>query len=96
MIVILNVKIIAKQKNIFIECVVLKTITWFVKVKNIKKNIKQFKLYQKSFGNKLRGLRTTNPKAYWSLLNRDNNSSKTVQKVALNVFYEHFKDLNNV
>ena len=67
------------------------------KSKEYKKTLnKQFKLYQKSFVHKLRGLRTTNPKAYLSLLNRDNNSSKIVQKISLNVFNEHFQDLNNV
>jgi hypothetical protein len=40
-----------------------------------------------SFVNKLRGLRTSDPKAYWSLLNKGCDKSKTVtQKVALNVF----------
>ena len=69
-----------------------------VKSKEYKKTLnKQFKEYQKSFIDKLRGLRTTDPKAYWSLLNRDSSNSKTVvQKVALNVFHDHFKDLNNV
>jgi hypothetical protein len=51
---------------------------------------KQFDEFQKSFVNKLRGLRTSDPKAYWSLLHKGCDKSKTVtQKVALNVFFNH-------
>jgi hypothetical protein len=45
----------------------------------------------------LRGLRTSDPKAYWSLLNKGCDKSKTVtQKVALNVFFNHFKEMSNM
>jgi hypothetical protein len=57
---------------------------------------KQFNEFQKSFVNKLRGLRTSDPKAYWSLLNKGCDKSKIVtQKVAMNVFFNHFKELSN-
>ena len=63
--------------------------------KNVLK--KQFNEYQKSFVSKLRGLRTSDPKSYWSLLNRGCDKGKiTQQKVAMNVFFDHFKNLNNV
>jgi hypothetical protein len=63
--------------------------------KEYKKTIqKQFNEFQKSFVNKLRGLRTSDPKAYWSLLNKGCDKSKIVtQKVAMNVFFNHFKEL---
>lgn len=58
---------------------------------------KQFNEFQKSFVNKLRGLRTSDPTVYWSLLNKGCDKSKTVtQKVALNVFFNHFKELSNM
>ena len=57
----------------------------------------QFNEFQKAFVSKLRGLRTTDPKSYWSLLNKGCDKGKNVsQKVARDVFYNHFKDLNNV
>jgi len=58
---------------------------------------RQFCEYQKAFIEKLRGLRTSDPKLYWSLLNKGCDKSKNVvQKVALDVFFNHFKELNNV
>ena len=63
--------------------------------KNVLK--KQLSEYQKAFLNKLRGLRTSDPKSYWSMLNRGCNKSKaTQQKVTMNVFFYHFKNLNNI
>lgn len=48
----------------------------------------QFSQYQKAFIEKLRGLRTSDPKLYWSLLNKGCDKSKNVvQKVALDVFF---------
>ena len=56
---------------------------------------KQFHAYRKDFIAKLRDLQTRDPKAYWSLLNKTNSSGKnTVEKVALETFYDHFKNLN--
>ena len=63
--------------------------------KNILK--KQFCEFQKAFIGKLRGLRTSDPKSYWSLLNKGCEKGKaTQQKVAMNVFFDHFKNLSNV
>jgi hypothetical protein len=68
-----------------------------IKSKEYKKTLqKQFKDYQKSFISKLRGLRSTDPKAYWSLLNKNCESGKRViNDVAIDTFHEHFKKLNN-
>ena len=68
------------------------------KSREYKKILKtQFNEFQKAFISKLRGLRTTDPKSYWSLLNRGCDKGKNVsQKVALDVFFNHFKTLNNV
>jgi hypothetical protein len=58
---------------------------------------RQFSEYQKAFIEKLRGLHTSDPKLYWSLLNKGCDKSKNVvQKVALGVFFNHFKELNMV
>ena len=49
----------------------------------------------KDFIAKLRDLSTSDPKAYWSLLNKKNTTgNNAVQKVALETFYDHFKNLN--
>jgi hypothetical protein len=69
------------------------------KSKDYKKTLqRKFNEYQKGFIAKLRGLRTTDPKSYWSLLNKKGcNKSNTVQqKVATSVFFDHFKNLNKV
>ena len=56
---------------------------------------KQFHAYRKDFIAMLRDLQTRDPKAYWSLLNKTNSSGKnTFEKVALETFYDHFKNLN--
>ena len=57
---------------------------------------KQFKAHQKSFISKIRELRSTDPKSYWRLLNKGSKRSKeTANLVALDTFFEHFKELNN-
>lgn len=59
-----------------------------------------FNEYQKDFIVKLRSLRSTDPKPYWSLLNKGCDKSNTVnQKVAdfsFRCFFDHLKNLNNV
>ena len=45
----------------------------------------------KKFEQKLRTLKTTNPKSYWKLLNSNKNKAK---KASINDLYEHFKSLN--
>ena len=42
-------------------------------------------------------MKTKDPKSYWALLNKYTDQNKTiVNKVALESFYDHFKNLNNV
>ena len=56
---------------------------------------KQFNLYKKDFIAKLRSLKHSDPKSYWSLLNKaDNSRSQVMQKVSLESFADHFKKLN--
>lgn len=58
---------------------------------------RKFNEYQKDFIVKLRILRTTDPKSYWYLLNKGCDNSNTVkQKVAVDVFFDNFKNLNDV
>lgn len=61
---------------------------------------RMFNEYQKDFIVKLRSLRSTDPKAYWSLLNKGCDKSNTVnQKVAdfsFRCFFDYLKNLNNV
>ncbi|XP_071123898.1 uncharacterized protein [Mytilus edulis] len=56
---------------------------------------KQFREYQKSVVDKLKNLRKSDSKAYWSLLNKcDTKGNKAVNKIAMDVLYDHFKNLN--
>ena len=56
-----------------------------------------FTLYKKDFIKKLRGLNNSDPKAYWKVLNKfDGSKHDTAQKLSLEVFAEHFKQLNTV
>lgn len=65
--------------------------------KAYKKEInKKYNVYRKDFISKLRSLKTKDPKSYWSLLNKSTDAHKsTINKVSLETFYEHFKNLNN-
>ena len=41
-------------------------------------------------------MKTKDPKSYWSLLSKSEDKKKSVlNKVALETFYDHFKNLNN-
>ena len=55
---------------------------------------KQFKSYQDSVVKKLRGLLTTNLKAYWSIINRSGETKKILNDITVNTFYDHFKNLD--
>ena len=53
--------------------------------------------YKKDFIKKLRGLKKSDPKAFWKMLNEfDGSKHDTAQKLSLEVFAEHFKKLNTV
>ena len=69
----------------------------FVVVKHKKEINKQYNAYRNDFISKLRNLKTNDPKSYWSLLNKTTDENKAyVNKVALETFYDHFKNLNNI
>ena len=56
-----------------------------------------FTSYKKYFIKTLRGLKNSDPKAYWKMLNKfDGSKDDTAQKLSLEVFAEHFKKLNTV
>lgn len=56
---------------------------------------KHFKDYHKNIEKKLRNLKNTSPKDYWSLLNKYSGGKKEIlNKISLETFYEHFKNLN--
>ena len=58
---------------------------------------KHFTSYKKDFIKKLRGLKNSDPKAFWKMLNKfDGSKHDTTQKLSLEVFAEHFKKLNTV
>jgi len=64
--------------------------------KKYKKEInKKFKDFNNSIVNKLRGLKNTDPKSYWSLLNKYSGDKKTiVSNISNEAFHEHFSKLN--
>ena len=58
---------------------------------------KHFNDYKKDFIKKLHSLKNSDPKAYWNLLNKtDSDNSRTIQKVSLDAFAEHFRKLNTI
>ena len=63
-----------------------------------KKNINwKFKAYKKGIVGKIRKLELTEPKLYWFILNRLCEKSKqNLNYIAVDTFYEHFKNLNVV
>ena len=51
--------------------------------------------YHKDLNKKIRKLRHSDPKAYWSLLNKySDNKSETLAKITSEAFFEHFSKLN--
>ncbi len=61
--------------------------------KNYKKTLKKaFNDFNDNLKRKLRNLRSSDPKAYWQILNGKDKSK--ISKVAIEVFLEHFKKIN--
>ncbi|CAG2222549.1 unnamed protein product [Mytilus edulis] len=57
----------------------------------------QYNEYRKNFIKKLRNLSQSDPKSYWSLLNKSSNTKTNVlEKISLECFHDHFKKLSNV
>ena len=55
---------------------------------------KKSRTYFKSLHVNLRNLQTTDPKEFWSLLNRNSSINSNKGNITLDTFYEHFKKLS--
>ena len=57
---------------------------------------KAFIEYQKDMQNKIRYLKSTDPKVYWQIMNKsaDDHTRQEVKKISMQIFVEHFKKLN--
>jgi hypothetical protein len=57
---------------------------------------KQYKLYHKKLHQKIRNLKSSNPKEYWAIINNAEGGGygSAIDKISLEVFAEHFKKLN--
>ena len=66
--------------------------------KSYKRTInKKFKDYQKDIVSKLKQLKSTDPKSYWSLLNKYSSEKKEIIcKVTNDAFFDHFSLLNDI
>ncbi len=53
-----------------------------------------FQNFQTRFENRLRNTSKTDPKKFWSILNRIDRSSEK-EKISIDNLHEYFKDLNN-
>ena len=57
---------------------------------------RQFRQFNQDFIHKLRALKNSDPKSYWNLLNKaDQSRRETLQKVSLETFAQHFEKLNS-
>ena len=66
-----------------------------IKAKQYKKFLRKVKTaYKKDFHKTLRNLRSSNPKEYWSLLNKGCKKSNNLGKISIEVFMHHFKKLS--
>ena len=65
--------------------------------KDYKKYInRQIRQFNQDFIHKLRALKNSDPKSYWNILNKaDQSRHETLQKVSLETFAEHFEKLNS-
>ena len=54
---------------------------------------KAFKTYKQKVINKIRVLKTTNPREYWNLIN-DRKSQKSFNDISLKVLHDHLKKMN--
>ena len=57
---------------------------------------KAFNKYQKDMQNKVRNLKSTDPKVYWQIINKsaDDHTRQEVKKISMQIFVEHFKKPN--
>ena len=57
---------------------------------------KAFNKYQKDMQNKIRNLKSTDPKVYWQIINKsaDDHTRQEVKKISMQIFVKHFKKFN--
>ena len=51
--------------------------------------------FYKNLNTKLKSMKNSNPREYWKILNKSVEGKKTGEKVALEVFFDHFKKLSD-
>ena len=57
----------------------------------------KFNEYNKNFNKKLRGLKNSDPKSYWTLLNKHSgDKKKTLNTISSETFHEHFAKMNDM
>ena len=67
------------------------------KIYMYKKNInREFKAYQEGIVGKIRKLESTDPKLFWSILNRCESSKQKINDIAVDSFFGYFRNLNGV
>ena len=54
------------------------------------------RIQKKEFIKKIRGLKNSDPKAYWSMLKKSDGTCNTDATLSLDIFAEHFKKLNTI
>ena len=54
---------------------------------------KAFNKYQKDMQNKIRSLKSTDPKVYWQIINKsaDDHTRQEIKKISMQIFVEHLK-----
>ena len=63
--------------------------------KNFKKLLAQKrKEFYKTLNSKLKSMKNSNPREYWKILNASVEGKKTLEKVSLGVFFDHFRKLS--
>ena len=61
-----------------------------------KKSInKAFKKYQNDLIEKIKGLKSTNPKAYWDII-KDKKDKKNTPQIPMEMFKKHFEKINKM
>ena len=69
-----------------------------VRIKSIKKVLnRKSRMHTKVFHERIRSLRSSDPRAYWRILNINNRHKKhTVDAISHDLFVEHFEKLGNI
>ena len=73
--------------------------TEHVRIKSIKKRVlnRKSRMHTKVFHERIRSLRSSDPSAYWRILNSNNRQKKhTVDAISHDLFVEHFEKLGNI